>query len=315
MYVSKHGAYATADAIGEYYELVSGSGGWLGFPVSDETPAGPPRRETGDGTRGRCQRFEGGVVYYSKKIKAVAISSSMAAYLDRHAGVAGHHGFPVSPELDAADSPYGTSGSFQRFEGDWDYPEDILEHWSDSEGPGGATIYASSTHGINTVGWGNGILYERLGGTSSWLGFPTSDETDARSSQDEPWCTIQEFEGGAIFYEQEHGSVPVSRVIMEHFTKHSRLRRRLGFPVDKERSLRSEGDKRVQFFEHGVITIRNGMIEAWQRLPEPPREQDAPRLAPPAPGPDDPRLASPDTGPDDPWRPPEPSRGPDDEGL
>lgn len=34
-------------------------------------------------------------------------------------------GFPLTPERLAVPSPFGTQGVFQRFEGEWDYPEDI----------------------------------------------------------------------------------------------------------------------------------------------------------------------------------------------
>ena len=189
----------------------------------------------------------------------------VADYLDRHHGVASRRGFPVSPDLQAADFPYGTEGRLQRFEGAFDYPRDILDHWSDLEGPGGATIYTSEGHGVYCVGWGNGVLYERLAGTSSWLGFPKSDETDARASKEEPWCSIQEFEGGAIFYKQMYGSVPVSGSIMDYLSQHDGLRQRLGFPVKKARSLVSTDDELLQFFEHGIVTDRKGVIDVWFR--------------------------------------------------
>jgi hypothetical protein len=265
VYWSKHGAHATWGGIGEYYELNGGTGGPLGFPVSDEIEVGPSHRDAKPKTSGWCQHFEGGSIYWSEKTEAVAVTRAVADYLDRHHGVASRRGFPVGPDLPAAGSPYGTTGRLQRFEGAFDYPKDILDYWSDVEGPGGATIYTSEPHGVYCVGWGNGILYERLAGTSSWLGFPKSDETDARASKDEPWRSIQEFEGGTIFYHQMYGSVPVSGSIMEYLSQHAGLRQLLGFPVKKARSLVSGDDEQVQFFEHGIVTVRNGVIEAWLR--------------------------------------------------
>jgi uncharacterized protein with LGFP repeats len=278
VYWSKHGVNATGGGIGEYYETIGGTNGPLGFPVSDEVEVGPTKRKAGDGATGSCQRFEGGTVYWSEKTKAVAVHSPVADYHDRHAGL----GFPVSPMIKAATNEhYGTKGHFQRFEAREDYPEDILNSWSDSEGAGGATIYTSDAHGTYCVGWGNGIFYERLGGTSSWLGFPKSDETDARTSEDEPRSTIQEFEGGAIFYKHGYGSVPVSGAIMEYLSQHGGLRQRLGFPVKKARSLVSGDDEQVQFFEHGIVTIRNGVTEGWVRPHDtlPPGSQEIALLA------------------------------------
>lgn len=261
----KYWTHGTWGSIGAYYELVGGTGGWLGFPVADEVKVGPSQREAGDGTTGWRQRFEGGAVYYSGKTRAIAVHEPVADYHESHRGVTSPRGFPVSPELAAADSPYGTTGRLQRFEGIWDYPTDILDHWSDVEGPGGATIYTSEAHGVYCVGWGNGILYERLGGTGSWLGFPKSDETDARASKDDPWCTVQEFEGGTIFYKAKSGSVPVPRATMEYLSQHEGLLQRLGLPVKGESSLTPGDDEHVQFFEHGVVTIRKGVFETWLR--------------------------------------------------
>ncbi len=265
---AKHGPHATWGSIGARYELEGGTSGWLGFPVSDEAEAGPSHRNSGAGTAGWCQRFEGGVIYYSAKTKAVAVPSGIADYHQSRHGAASSRGFPVSRALEAAESRYGTTGQYQRFEGTEDYPEDILKHWTDDEGPGGATIYTSDAHGTYCVGWGNGVLYERLGGTGSWLGFPESDETDARTSPDEPWCTIQEFEGGAIFFKAEHGSVTVTSGVMDYLAR-SGLRQRMGFPVRRDNPLAAEDDEPVQFFEYGVVTIRKGKIEAWLRPDDP----------------------------------------------
>jgi uncharacterized protein with LGFP repeats len=266
VYWSKYGAHATWGGIGEYYEHEGGTGGPLGFPITEVVDVGAVERVAGDGAAGWRQRFEGGTVYYSDKTQAVMVPAYVAEHLENHR-VPGPLGFPVSPQMRATPNEhYRTEGSFQRFEGQVDYPGEIVDHWSDREGPGGATIYTSDAYGTHCVGWGNGVRYEKLGGTSGWLGFPRSDEIDARTSEDEPWCTIQEFEGGVIFFKPEYGSAPVSGSIMEYLSQHGGLRQRLGFPVKEARSLVSRDDELVQFFERGIVTIRNGTIEAWLHL-------------------------------------------------
>lgn len=260
-----YGAHATWGGIGEYYETNGGTGGPLGFPTSDETDVGPSRREAGPGTVGWSQRFEGGTVYYTDKMKAIIVPSPIAEHHDGHGGVTGSLGFPVSPELPAAESPNETAGRFQRFEAIRDYPRDIVDRWSDAEGQGGVTIYISEAHGAHCVGWGNGRLYEKLGGSGSWLGFPLSDEIRINTSGSEPRGTIQEFEGGSIYFKKKYGSVPVTRQITDFLKQHEELGQRLGFPVKEERPLDPERKEIVQFFEHGVVTIRTGMIEAWFR--------------------------------------------------
>jgi hypothetical protein len=260
-----HGAHITWGGIGGYFERLGGTSSWLGFPTSDELKAGPSRRD-GPGTSGWRQRFEGGAIYYSQKTRGVAVRAHVAEYLESHGGVSNRRGFPVSPEMEAANSPYGTKGRMQRFEGAWDYPNDIVSQWSAKERPGGATLYTSETYGTCCVGWGIGIVYERLGGTSSWLGFPMSDANDARKSKNEPGRSVQEFEGGAIFWSEElHHPVPVSRTILEYLSEHDGLQERIGFPIEHEVSLEAGNSKRVQFFEHGLVTVRNGAIETWLR--------------------------------------------------
>lgn len=294
----KHGPHATGGSIGAHFEREGGTGAWLGFPVSDQEEVGPSHRKAGAGTTGWRQRFEGGVLYYSTRTRAAAVPSHIADYHETRQGVASARGFPIGSVLKGLKSQYGTTGQCQRFEGDDDYPEDvlkqwalraqlarsaiawlslfgdypeeILQQWKAGKGPGRATVYTSK-HGTYSVGWGNGVIYERLGATASWLGFPTSEEEDARMPPDEQWCTIQTFEGGAIFFKKGPGSVTVNRAVMDYLTR-SGLRQRIGFPLQREDPLAGEEDEEdepVQFFEHGVVTRRNGVIEAWLRPDEP----------------------------------------------
>jgi hypothetical protein len=128
---------------------------------------------------------------------------------------------------------------------------------------------------VHCVGWGNGHKYEEIGGPASWLGYPCSGEIEARSSPSQPRCTIQEFEGGAIFYKEEHGSIPVPQATLEFIASHDGLQERLGFPVRNETPPPAVSAAhlnpaiatadREQFFEHGVVTVRDGVMEAWLR--------------------------------------------------
>jgi LGFP repeat len=262
----KHGAHVTWGGIGEYYESADGTWGWLGFPVTDAIEvSGPARRPNGNRSAGWCQRFEGGTVFYTEKAGAIALTSAIAEYHASLGDVGGRLGFPVSPAMDAADSPYETKGKFHRFEGNEDYPSDIVDHWSDQEHVGGATVYWSEPFGTHAVTSGIGKLYERQNGTYSWLGFPTSERTDARTSSDQPWCCYQDFEGGTIFWKEEYRAIAVRKDIMEVLSQDHGLRWQLGFPVIPESVLESSADVRTQIFEHGVVTVRNGTVEAWVR--------------------------------------------------
>ena len=281
VYWSQYGAHGTWGSIGECYELAGGPGGWLGFPISDEILA----RHDSSGTDGCYQQFEGGNIYCAAGAKAFAAPELVVDYHEDHGGISGAMGFPVSPYLAAAKSPapYQTSGWFQRFCWVWPYDASILDGWADVEGASGGTLYASDANDVYSVSGGIGILFEKLGGTSSWLGFPQSDETDARHSDHEPWCCFQDFEGGMIFWKEEYGAVAVSGSVMQLLDTDPDLREELGFPVAARHSLVSEDvDHRpdtaeqpqaaaneVQFFERGIVTIRNGVSEAWLRYRNP----------------------------------------------
>jgi len=116
------------------------------------------------------------------------------------------------------------------------------------------------------------------GGTRSWLGFPISDSADSRTSRDEPRWTIQEFEGGTVFWTEKYRSVAVPRATMEYLSQYDGLREQLGRPIEQEIALASADDRRMQLFEHGLVTAHNGTVEVWLRpeaylraapLPEP----------------------------------------------
>lgn len=75
--------------------------------------------------------------------------------------------------------------------------------------------------------------------------------------------TIQEFEGGVIYYTSRHDSVTVPKAFMDYLTEHPGIRQQLGVPVKRPQD--SPPDAPVQFFEHGVITNTEGQINAWIR--------------------------------------------------
>ena len=262
---AKHGAHATWRDIGEYYLLAGGTWGWLGFPVSDAVEAqGPERRPDGARTAGWFQRFEGGTVFYAEKTGAIGVPSATAGYHASRGDMGGGLGFPVSEEIDALASPYGTTGRCQRFEWVEDYPADILERWADRRGPGGATVYGTEAFGIHSVSGGIGRVYERLEGSGSWLGFPKAD-TVAASSSTISSGHAQTFEGGMILWNKKYRAAAVRADIIAKLGNLDGLLGFVGFPVAPESSLVEEPDTRLQWFEHGIVTVRNGTYEVWRR--------------------------------------------------
>lgn len=178
----------------------------LGPPTTSQLPAAASPQ----GTTGRVQRFAGrgdsadlwdepnqvpiGVSIYSSKYGTYPTWGEIGKCYERLGGTTSRLGFPTTLELPAAPSPQGTTGRVQRFEGNgdganlWDEPNRIFI---------GVSIY-SSKYGTYPM-WGEiGKCYERLYGTTSRLGFPTSPELETKSSPQGPASWIQHFEGGKI---------------------------------------------------------------------------------------------------------------------
>jgi hypothetical protein len=231
------GSHAALGRIGEFYELNDGTGGWLGFPVEDEVQV-----KSKAGTKAVRQRFQGGVIYYRSIVGTIAVPYPIAAChnWDRRDD---DTRLPEGPreEVDAGSSS-GTRGYRQRFERS-------------------VTVY-ESVHGVHIVGWGIRSGYDKLGGPSGWLGFPKSEEAQTQLSAEGPVATVQEFEGGAIYYRDTFGPISIPRSVRESIAEHG-LWERIGFPVEKQYSLGSGPDDRIYFFEHGLVTVRNGVAELW----------------------------------------------------
>lgn len=258
VYSSAHGVHATWGNLGECYELEGGSGGWLGFPITEIEAVPAEKKRTGifrrkididpsrtlDPSRSYCQRFEGGAIYCKSKFSPIAVRPQVDAYMRRR-GLHKPPGFPVGREVDAVKSPYGSTGRAQEFEGD---------------GRGRALIYTSKKYGAHCVEAGMLIFYRQEGETRSWLGFPTGEPRRytlrGRFSQ--------AFEGGTIFWANERGAIAVPSVSMELISyKGGGSQHSLGFPITPEKRLESEGIERIQFFENGVVTVRRGVAEVW----------------------------------------------------
>jgi LGFP repeat-containing protein len=233
------GAHGTSGPIGELYELNHGTGGWLGFPVEDEAQV-----KSRSGAHALRQRFQGGVIYYRDKTGAILVPYPIAACHNWDRRVDDTR-LPEGQreDVEAANSS-GTKGYRQRFERK-------------------VTVY-ESVRGVYIVGWGNLSCYNQLGGPASWLGFPKSEEELTRRSDEEPHSSVQEFEGGAIFYKDGYGSVPIPNTVLESLAEHS-LRERIGFPVSEDYSLAGSPADRIYFFENGIVTVREGVAEPWLR--------------------------------------------------
>jgi hypothetical protein len=241
---------ATWGKIGEYHELAGGTGGWLGFPVTDEIFV-----ESDGGTPGWFQYFEGGAIFHVESAEsAIAVDATIADFHRGRGGASGRIGFPVS-ESENVRSQYGTAGGRQLFEGSWPY-----------QNPAYGAIFYTSGYVARLVSAGIGMLHEDLGGVDGWLGFPRTDEINEGEPNGELTRCYQKFEGGSIFWTREHNVAPVSKVVDQLlFGLDVGIRTKLGYPVTFEFNVSSGSDDRLQYFENGVVTTRDGVAEAWLR--------------------------------------------------
>lgn len=240
----------TWGAIGECYERLHSTHGYLGFPTSDELDAAPSPRKT----EGRYQEFEGGTIYRRSRAGAHSVHGEIGALFHAKGGTRSRLGFPMADEHSAARSPQGTDGVYQYFEGRWDYPTDVPSY-----PPGkryGATIYCSA-RGTYATADGIGMCYERLGGTKSALGFPTSSELDATPSPQGTTGRYQVFEGGIIHWCEKYNAVPITGQILDIYNQHAGSGGEFGFPIAAEESASAKDGRvgRQQRFEGGIIYI------------------------------------------------------------
>jgi hypothetical protein len=106
IYWSEGTACAVSGKIAEFYVTAGGSGGALGFPLSENEPFA----ESQHGAKGTEQRFEGSTVC-SSNLGTYAVSDRFNRAYESVGGAKGWLGFPIS-----ADEPY-EGAKVQRFEG------------------------------------------------------------------------------------------------------------------------------------------------------------------------------------------------------
>lgn len=244
VYHSVHGTFTTWGHCRPAHDESGGTGGRLGFPVSEEShlELGPRASE------GWAQDFEGATVFAFFRGEESESYAVGALFVDPYDDWCDDIGFPVSDEEDAEPSPYGTTGARQCFEGVEDYPEEIL----DGRAPFGAVAYASRRGAFVTTGE-IGRFYERQGGPSGSLGYPTGPETENGDGSG------QHFEGGYISWTPDRGAFLVPGIVRGLLQDQA-----LGEPTSSLRTI-DGGPDYIQFFERGMVTMIGGVAQRWLR--------------------------------------------------
>jgi LGFP repeat-containing protein len=263
VYASENGAHALNEASVECFAGQGGSGGWLGFPVTDMGPT-----VTFEGV----QHFEGGGIYRVWMEGTFAVRKDMAeAVSSAYGGFA-----PCAREDSAQKSPLGTSGRKQLIT---------------CGGLKRTAVYFSAEHGAVVIAPEAWTYYSNLGAEASWLGFPV----DRRQRGPLPGSGSQKFEGGVLYWRPGTDPIPVSgfKDLLSHDPKEPGGQ--LGFPVSAEMPIGADDRDRIQLFENGVITWWDGWPEIWLRPVAP--QTPAPPPSPWKPGsPSDPLPST-----SDPW--------------
>lgn len=114
--------------------------------------------------------------------------------------------------------------------------------------------------------------YRNMGAEASWIGFPVKGSsrliftTGVGDASSHEAYRMQDFEGGAIYWRSNIGAIAVPKVLNELIARDAGgLGKRLGLPRAEEQSIGGSGTDRIQFFDNGVVTLRNGKHEIWLR--------------------------------------------------
>ena len=237
VYSSIHGTYRVVDD--RDYEVEGGSSGWLGFP------RGEYKRKRGFGG---YQNFEGGKIYsYVKRVgnserKEVVRFAVREGFMSTLPNQVWR---PTSKEIDVTSSS-GTLGSVQRFAVELE--SGICE----------TAIYFDKPDYIIVKPeiWD---YYSKLGAEKSWLGFPTAWQMiDSPSGYE-----TQLFEEGTIYWRPGISPIAVPEAVRKCAPTSY-----FDFPVTEQQPMGTGGSDRIQFFNGGVVTYRDGKYEAWVRPSE-----------------------------------------------
>jgi serine/threonine protein kinase len=269
---SAGGARSTAGPIADRHATLGGSGGRLGFPVTEQ---GEADASPASGAIGQCQQFEGPRTYSAATCRQVGMSFGATVYLtaggthftsgdigEYHQLNGGTGGWLGLPETDqAAAGPSGRA-----------YRNDAVGWYQTFEG---AMVYLTPVGNVIAVVSDVADYHQQRGGTSGKLGFPVGVEQRVISEAgavgrlqhfDGPWDYPQDilvrwhqeqYAGGAAIYASlQHGIHAVSGDIGVLHEQEGGAYGWLGFPVSEETDGRAPGQEQwccYQHFEGGTI--------------------------------------------------------------
>jgi hypothetical protein len=213
------GGHQVCGAIRDKYEALGGPTGWLGYPTTDETVASD--------NVGRFNHFDNNAsIYWTAATGAWSVHGAIRS---RWASLGWEHsvlGYPVTDETGAADGV----GRFNNFS------------------KNGGSIYWSPSSGAWEV---HGLVrgkYLALGGPTSPLGYPATNET---GTPDGVGRFNHFTNSGSIYWTPGTGAWSIRGAIRARWASMGWERSCLGYPVSDEFGIPGGRQSNLQ---HGVIT-------------------------------------------------------------
>ncbi len=214
--------------------LAAGGPAVLGAPVTDDAPV--------PGGRGAFVRFQEGDVYWSPETGAQLVRGEILTAWRNAGGATGRLGFPTTSD---ARTPEGR-GFVVRFEG--------------------GDVYWSPTTRARVVVGSIRDTWLEAGGTTGYLGFPTSDDTPTGGG-----ASVR-FEGGEVLWSPATGTRIVRGHILEAFRAAGGPTGYLGFPTTSD-AWTPDGRAAFVRFEGGDVhwspatgttVVRGEILAAWR---------------------------------------------------
>jgi uncharacterized protein with LGFP repeats len=208
------GARTVLGSIRDTWLATGGSGGYLGFPTTSDTPVPG---------KGAYVRFQGGDVYWSPTTGTQIVRGEILNAWLATGGATGYLGFPTTSDAATADG----RGYFVRFQG--------------------GDVYWSAATGTQVVRGSILSTWLAAGGATGPLGFPTT--SDAKTADGRGY--VVRFTGGDVYWSPATGSQVVSGAMAKTYWQRGGSSSALGFPTRSSYAV--SGGMRTDF-EHGSMT-------------------------------------------------------------
>jgi hypothetical protein len=219
---AKTGAKEVRGAILVKYLALGGDASFLGLPITNEV---------NQATGGRRSSFQGGVILWHSSTGAFEVHGAILSRYNSLGGTNSFLGFPLSDETDVKGLG-GLAGKLSRFSG--------------------GTIYWSPQTGAYEVHGSIRGRYEAIGGPTSALGYPTSNETVV-SPQD---VRYNAFQNGVIAWKSSLGAVAICDLEL-------RIGQVASGPIDD-----GIGDSSAELITYTTIRVDGKAIETNVRRPK-----------------------------------------------